>query len=105
MLYILPWYYRTAGLHSFCGAGFLPKHENHALYVVKMSSSGPWQTAGAALPSAYYERLAVENAQSCQVQVKGADGSMKNYLYVVGGYGYSSEFSIMVTIPQVRRLC
>ena len=64
-------------------------------------SSSKWQTAGAALPSVYYEKLAVENAQSCQVKVKDTSGKVKNYLYVVGGYGYNSGYKDMVTFPQV----
>ena len=104
MLGILFYDTRTAGLHPFGDGGFLPKWENHALFVIKMSSSKPWQTAGAALPSVYYETLAVENAQSCQVQVKDTSDKVKNYLYVVGGYGYNSEYKNMVTFPQVWRL-
>ena len=91
-------FFRTAGLHPFGSAGFLQTLQNHALFVINMPTSGLWQTAGAALPSAYFQKLALMNAQGCQVKVID-----KNYLYVAGGYGFDTDYKDMVTFPLVSK--
>ena len=90
--------FRTAGLHPFGKPGFLEKLQNHALFVINMSDKECWQTAGAALPSAYFQKLSLMNAQGCQVKVGD-----KNYLYVAGGYGFDTDCKDMVTFPLVRK--
>ena len=90
--------FRTAGLHPFGQQGFLEKLQNHALFVISMPDERIWQTAGAALPSAYFEKLALMNAQACQVEVND-----RNYLYVVGGYGFDTDYKDMVTFPLVSK--
>ena len=90
--------FRTAGLHPFGRAGFLETLQNHALFVINMPTSGLWQTAGVALPSAYFQKLALMNAQACQVKVND-----KKYLYVAGGYGFDTDYKDMVTFPLVSK--
>ena len=90
--------FRIAGLHPFGKLGFLEKLQNHALFVINMPTSGLWQTAGAALPSAYFQKLSLMNAQGRQVKVND-----KNYLYVAGGYGFDTDYKDMVTFPLVSK--
>ena len=97
MTLYLNFFLRIIGLHAFGEPGFKQTKQNYALFVIqKGDQNDQWQTAGAALPSQYYEKLGLMNAQACQVKTKD-----KNYLYIAGGYGYSADVTGMITFPQV----
>ena len=76
--------FRLAGLHPFNeGSGFTNKLESHVLFVLDTTN---YITVAAALPEQYYNTVGLMNAQSYQLMRDG-----KNYLFVVGGYGYSAS--------------
>ena len=88
--------FRLAGLHPFGGKGFTDQLERHVLFVVDMTN---FITIAAALPEEHYNTVGLMNAQSYQVMRNG-----KNYLFVVGGYGYSATAKpepTMVTLNTV----
>ena len=97
MILYLNFFLRISGLHSFCKPGFQQMKQNYALFVIhKGDQNDKWRTAGAALPSKYFEKVGLMNTQACQVKIKD-----RNYLYIAGGYGYCAEIKGMFTFPQV----
>ncbi|KAL5499509.1 hypothetical protein EMCRGX_G010943 [Ephydatia muelleri] len=76
---------RTAGLHGFSDKvpNFSQADQNYALYVINLATD---ITTAAMLPANLQESVGVMNAQAQQV----TNSKGKNYLFVVGGYGWSS---------------
>ena len=60
------------------------------------TTSAKYITIAAALPEEYYNTVGLMNAQSYQLMHGG-----KNYLFVVGGYGYSPNAKTMITLNTV----
>ena len=87
--------FRLAGLHPFGGTGFTNQLESHVLFVLD-TTSAKYITIAAALPEEYYNTVGLMNAQSYQLMHGG-----KNYLFVVGGYGYSANAKTMITLNTV----
>ena len=85
--------FRLAGLHPFNGVGFTNQLESHVLFVLDTTN---YITIAAALPEQYYNTVGLMNAQSYQLVHNG-----KNYLYIVGGYGYSPSAKTMITLNTV----
>ena len=80
---------RTAGLHTFYTKKSNFLDQNHALFVIDLKNH---ITFAAALPHGLYESLSVKNAQAQQVG---------NYLYIVGGYGWSEDRNMNITYDVV----
>ena len=85
--------FRLAGLHPFAGKGFTNQLESHVFFVLDTTN---FITIAAALPEHYYNTVGLMNAQSYQLMHGG-----KNYLFVVGGYGYSANAKTMITLNTV----
>ena len=85
--------FRLAGLHPFSGIGFTNQLESHVLFVLDTTN---YITIAAALPEQYYNTVGLMNAQSYQLKHNG-----KNYLFIVGGYGYSPKAKTMITLNTV----
>lgn len=85
--------FRLAGLHPFGGIGFTNQLESHVLFVLDTTN---YITIAAALPEQYYNTVGLMNAQSYQLKHNG-----KNYLFIVGGYGYSPKAKTMITLNTV----
>ena len=60
------------------------------------TTSAKYITVAAALPEEYYNTVGLMNAQSYQLM-----HGRKNYLFVVGGYGYSPNAKTMITLNTV----
>lgn len=93
-----PYFFRTAGLHGFGqhDANFSQADQNYAIFVINLVTD---ITTAAMLPTTLRESVGVMNAQAQQVMNSG-----KNYLYLVGGYGWSSVINPPrnITFPTVR---
>ena len=91
-LYIL----RTAGLHGFSPdqANFLQADQNYALYVINLDTN---ITMATMLPDDLKESVGVMNAQGQQVMRED-----KNWLYLVGGYGWNTASGKNITYSKVR---
>ncbi len=87
-------------MHPFGGSGFVQNLQSYVLFVVDTKN---YQTVAAALPETYYQTVGLMNGQSYQLTHGG-----KNYLFLVGGYGYSETAKpkpTMVTFNTVSTNC
>jgi hypothetical protein len=96
---------RTNGLHYFVSSdqdrtvppanAFPVAKANRRLWVIDPAARRAWSAPLAGLPPAIADALSTADAQSCE-----ADG----HLYVVGGYGWSTQAGVMITFPTITAI-
>jgi hypothetical protein len=96
---------RTNGLHLFVTSthggttpppnAFPPTHANQSLWVLEPATRRAWSASVTSLPPSISDALSANNAQSSQA------GDM---LYVLGGYGWSTQAQSMITFPTLTAI-
>jgi hypothetical protein len=96
---------RTNGLHLFVSStqggtvpppnAFPPTNANQTLWVIDPATGQSWSAPVTNLPPAISDALSANNAQSAE-----ADGN----LYVLGGYGFSTQSQSMITFPTLTAI-
>jgi hypothetical protein len=96
---------RTNGLHLFVSSSnggttappnaFPPTNANQSLWVIDPSTQQAWSAPLTSLPAMVSDALSANNAEYY------ASGG---YLYVIGGYGWSTVYNQMITFPSLTAI-
>ncbi len=87
---------RLNGLHAYLPpSAFPPYTQNLNLIVLDIANSQIWTADASVLPTNIREHISSSNAQYAQAG---------DYLYVVGGYGYTDSLADFITFPQMTAI-